>query len=551
MVFGFDTFNDKRFANNHQSGSDYFLQNAPEIQRGTDLFPQFVSGTTQIRWRPIFISSQGTTFHTNSAFYNDNWQVSPRLSASVGLRWDKNSGTNGNGDPVAKDTAFSPRFGVVWDPTGKGQWSVTGSVAKYVDGILNSIADSTSPAGNPDSYTFRYTGPTINPDPNAANLVPTATALQQIFTWFNANGGVNLPLDGVPTVRGVSTQILGSLDPPKVWEYAAGVGRQFGSRASVRADFSYRKWSDFYIAVTDTTTGTATDTRSFAPASVRGRQYDLTYITNDESDTLKRQYAGLTLSTTYRISGRTDVGGNYTLSRLWGNVDGETPNSGPISDGRFQYPEYVRPSWNSPDGDLSLDQRHRARLWINYGVPIVRGNLTISILESLESGVPYSASNQNGTANGVNSAAFVTNPGYLTPPSASATTYFYTARDAFWTEGQKRTDLAASYNYGVGVGSRKIDLFIQGQIINVFNQAQLCGCGASVFSNGGNVQNQFVDTSVRDAVTNPTLFQTFNPFTTVPVQGVNWDYGTAFGHALNRLAYTSPREYRLTFGVRF
>jgi hypothetical protein len=85
----------------------------------------------------------------------------------------------------------------------------------------------------------------------------------------------------------------------------------------------------------------------------------------------------------------------------------------------------------------------------------------------------------------------------------------------------------------------------------VFNQAQLCGCGASVFSNGGNVQNQFVDTSVRDAVTNPTLFQTFNPFTTVPVQGVNWDYGTAFGHALNRLAYTSPREYRLTFGVRF
>ena len=23
MVFGYDTFNDKRFANNHQSGSDY------------------------------------------------------------------------------------------------------------------------------------------------------------------------------------------------------------------------------------------------------------------------------------------------------------------------------------------------------------------------------------------------------------------------------------------------------------------------------------------------------------------------------------------------
>jgi hypothetical protein len=43
MVFGFDTFNDRRFADNHQSGSDYRILNAPEIVRGTDLLPQFVS----------------------------------------------------------------------------------------------------------------------------------------------------------------------------------------------------------------------------------------------------------------------------------------------------------------------------------------------------------------------------------------------------------------------------------------------------------------------------------------------------------------------------
>jgi outer membrane receptor for ferrienterochelin and colicin len=551
IVFGYDNFGDLRFANNHQSGSDYRIINAPEIVRGTDLFPQFISGTTQIRWQPIFVSSLGTTFRTNSAFLNDNWQVSPRLTASLGLRWDKNSGADSQGATVAKDTAFSPRFGIVWDPTGKSEWAVTGSLAKYVDGILNSIADSTSPAGNADSYTFRYAGPSINGDANAPSLVPTATALQQLFGWYNANGAANLPLVGTPTVRGVSPQILGSLDPPSVWEYATSVGRQLGSRASVRADVNYRKWGNFYVAVTDTTTGKATDTRSFAPASVRGRQYDLTYVTNDTSGTLKRQYAGLTLSSTYRVSGRTDVGGNYTLSRLWGNVDGETPNNGPISDGRLQYPEYARPSWNSPDGDLSLDQRHRARLWINYGVPMVPGSLTVSVLESLESGVPYSGSNQNGTANGVNSAAFVTNPGYLTPPDGSSTTYYFTARDAFRTEGQRRTDLAVSYSYGIGAGSRKIDLFIQGQMINVFNQAQLCGCGASVFNNGGNVQNQFINTTVRTAVTNPTVYQTFNPFTTTPVQGVNWDFDPNFGHALSRFAYTSPREYRVTFGVRF
>jgi len=177
--------------------------------------------------------------------------------------------------------------------------------------------------------------------------------------------------------------------------------------------------------------------------------------------------------------------------------------------------------------------------------------LTVSLLESLESGVPYSASNQNGTANGVNSAAFVTNPGYLTPPDGTAITYFYTARDAFRTEGQRRTDLAINYTFGIGAGSRKIELFIQGQMINVFNQEQLCGCGDTVFNNGGNVQNQFIDTSVRDAVTSPALYSTFNPFTTQPAQGANWDYGPNFGHALSRFAYTSPRMYRVSFGVRF
>src|SRR5262249_54148964 len=108
MVSGCDNFSDLRFAKNHQSGSDYRIINAPEIVRGTDLFPQFTSAAnTQIRWQPIFVSSQGTTFRTNSVFYNDNWQVSSRLSASIGLRWDKNSGANGQGLQVSKDTAFS------------------------------------------------------------------------------------------------------------------------------------------------------------------------------------------------------------------------------------------------------------------------------------------------------------------------------------------------------------------------------------------------------------------------------------------------------------
>ena len=551
MAFGYDNFSDLRFADNHQSGSDYRIINAPAILRGTDLFPQFTTAAnTQIRWQPIFVSSVGTNFRTHSLFYQDNWRVNGRLTANLGLRWDKNSGLNGAGDLVAKTSALSPRFGIVWDPVGNGQWSVTGSVAKYVDSILNTIADSTSAGGNADTYTFRYNGPAINGDPNGP-LVTSDVALQQLFTWFNANGGANLPLIGVPTVRGVTPQVQGSLEAPSVWEYSGGVNRQIGSRASIRADVTYRKWGNFYVLQTNIGTGKAIDTRSFAPASVRGRQYDLTRVTNDTTGALERRYTGLTLSGTYRFASRADFGGNYTLSRLWGNVDGETFNNGPISDASAQYPEYKRASWNFPVADLLNDQRHRSRLWVNYGVPMVPGNLTVSLLETIESGVPYNGSNQNGTANGVNAAAFVANPGYLTPPDGASTTYYFTARDAFRTEGQRRTDASVSYSFGVGRGARKAELFIQGQVINLFNQFQLCGCGASVFSNGGASQNQFLDTTVRTNVSNPTLYSAFNPYTTTPVQGANWDYGPAFGHAASRFAYTSPRMYRVTFGVRF
>ena len=425
---------------------------------------------------------------------------------------------------------------------------MTASASKYVAGLLNSIADSTSAAGNSDQYRFVYRGPDINGDPGGP-LVTSDVALEQLFNWFFANGGPNLPITGTPTIRGVSPQILDSLSPPSVWEYAGGVTRQLGDRGALRADLSFRKFGDFYISRTDTSTGKAIDNRPFAPLSVAGRQYDLAVIETDSEGILKRQYAGLTLQATYRLGARVDVGANYTLSRLWGNVDGETPNNGPFSDTARQYPEYKQESWNYPVADLLADQRHRSRLWLNFGVPKVEG-LTLSLLQALESGVPYSASNQNGTANGANPIPFVDNPGYLTPPDGSQTTYYFTARDAFRTEGQRRTDLAANYAYRFGPGS-KAEVFVQAQIINLFDQFQRCGCGASVFFNGGNVQNQYIDSTVRTNVTNPALYERFNPFTTIPVEGVNWAKGPAFGKAVNRFAYTTPRTFRLSFGVRF
>jgi hypothetical protein len=539
VVAGYDLFNDKRFANNHQSGSGYRVENTTAIIRGAgdtaEVYPQILGGTANITWSPIMMETQGSNFRTHSVFVSDRWRVSPRVTVGLGLRYDKNDGANSVEQVVADDSAWSPRLGVVFDPTGSNEWSVNGSFARYVAGLANSVADASSPGGNADNYQFRYNGPSINADPNGA-LVPANEALDQLFDWFFANGGPDLPLTRAPFIRGVTPLIRESLTSPNVWEWAGGANRQFGSRASIRADVVYRDFHDFYAFRTDTGTGQVLDRD--------GRAYDLTVITN--SDDLTRRYAGLTLQGAYRARDHFDAGVSYTLARAWGNVEGEGAG-GPTPSAALQYPEYKQASWNYPIDELSIDQRHRARVWATYRTPWVEG-LSVSLLQIVESGVPYGAV----SASGVNAGPFVTNPGYLSPPPGSQTVYYFTATDEFRTEGQRRTDVAANYQYRVP-GAGRLELFGQVQVLNLFNQSQLCACGASTVSqNGGSasIANR-IDTGIRTPVTHGALYQPFNPFTTAPVRGVNWDYGPSFGQALSRLAYTTPRTLRVTFGVRF
>ncbi len=536
VSFGYDRFNDKRTANNHQSGSDYRILGTTSIIRGTEIWPVFLGdGTTIIQWNPILVESEGTNFVTNSLFVNDNWRVSDRITANVGLRYDGNQGKNSIGQTVTDDSAFSPRVGLVWDPTGEAKWAVSASYAKYVAAISGNIANASSPGGNPDTLQFIYRGADINGG-NPGTPVSTESAIQQVFNWYNANGASSLPLNGTPTITGVTPQILESLVSPNVNEWAGGVSRSFGARAAVRVDFSYRNYADFYINRTDMSTGKVQDRF--------GRTYDLTVIENDPGD-LSRRYTGVSLQSTYRFSSTFDVGGNYTISRAWGNVDGETVASGPTRADYLQYPEYKQPSWNLSDGDLSIDQRHRARLWVTYGLPQVDG-LVFSAIQILESGVPYGAVSTSG----VNSAPYVTNPGYTSVPPGNTITYYYEPRDKYRTQGQKRTDFATNYTFRIP-SLQRIQLFGQLQVVNLFNQSQLCGCGGTVFQNGGGVTSGRIDQTVRTNVTTPATYAAFNPFTTTPVEGVNWAKGPLFGTALNRFAYTSPRALRIGFGVRF
>ena len=188
---------------------------------------------------------------------------------------------------------------------------------------------------------------------------------------------------------------------------------------------------------------------------------DLT-IDGNSSDP-ERNYAALNAQATWRFGTRLNVNGSYTLSRTYGTFDGETLNNGPITAGPISagsstngragwgtYPEYVQAAWNRPEGDLSTDQRHRARIWAVYQVPLSErwGRLSLSGIEQMNSGSPYFA------AGPLNPTTYVSVPSYQTPPTQVA--YFFTDRDAFRTDNVFRTDLALNYSYKLRGSARAL-----------------------------------------------------------------------------------------------
>jgi outer membrane receptor for ferrienterochelin and colicin len=531
IVGGVDSFNDRRFVNNHQSGSDYRIFGTSAILRDGDIFPVFANdGSTFVRWNPIFVDSQGSSFRTNSAFLNDVWRLNDRLTLNLGLRYDRNDGTDSVGATVVKDAAFSPRFSLSLDPQGDGGTTFNLGVAKYVAAIASGLADGASPGGRSAQLDYAYLGPAINTDPSRP-LLTRAQAITTFFDWFFANGGSRRPLFGSAIVPGVSSVINDRLASPSTIEYTAGVTRRLGDRGLVRLDGVYRDYQDFYSDRVDRTTGQVRVDVVTGQESPTGTLLDVT-VTENTND-LTRTYKGLNAQLSYRVAERLNVAGNYTLSRTEGSADGETRANGAITSPNAFYAEYREPRWNTPEGVLSIDRRHRARAWAIWDLPTpsALGELSVSVLQSFDSGLPYEAVGQ------IDSRPYVNDPGYANEPTRVA--YFFTERGAFRTDDVHRTDLNLNWSHRLPGLGKRTELFFRATVLNAFDNR-------AVADNNDNRLQLTVFTN-----SNRGTLARFNPFTETPVRGVHYDLPADFGQPQSRDAYQAPRQFSFSAGFRF
>ncbi|MFL6248284.1 MAG: carboxypeptidase regulatory-like domain-containing protein [Thermoanaerobaculia bacterium] len=537
IVGGIDEFHQLRADNNFQSGSDFWIH-GDIIQDPSDptklyfgIDPEF----GKIEWDPVPALSKTSDFAVRSAFLNNKWELGPRWTFNIGARYDEAFGKNQAGVTTVDDSAFSPRLAATLDPQGNGRQRFSATYGRYVSKVEQGPADLTAPAGRYSYYLFNYTGPVINAPGTPVNqLLPTPQVIAMIFSAFNAAGGVNNTslLDDI-SIPGATTRFDQSLQSPYMDEFTVGYALTFGDRGYVRADYIDRTWDAFYAIRRTLQTGKATDPD--------GDLVDQGVIENSRGG-LSRDYQAVQLQGSWRPMQRVTVGGNYTWSKLRGNVEGESSGGATTLAGNPDKPEYTGFEENNPVGYLLPDMRHRGNLWVGYDLPTGFGDFNFSLLERYHSALSYSARGTIDVRQGNAPARTpngVVNPGYVSAPSNVG--YTFGERGGYRVDDISSTDLAINY----ALPFSRYRFFVETDIINIFN-------------NQGVEDPDFVDQTVqthRQTTTRcdgNTRCQPFNPLAgEKPVEGKNWSKGANFGKTTAVEAYQSPRTYRFSLGVRF
>lgn len=538
IVGGYQDWAEQRISNNYQSASSFGIYTwSPQtpLSGPNDVFRPHIAPGDWITYWPILELTQGSNFVTRSLYVNDKWDLNDRWQFSIGLRYDKNDGTDAGGNKRADDSLVSPRLGAIYDVFGNGRFRLNASYGKYVAKIAETIGGGATGAGTPAYLFYLYDGPEITG-------LPTVQAFERLFQWFDSVGGTSPsnPYLFYAQFPGVNVVLPESLKSPNVTEYTLGVGTAFGS-GYARLDYIDRDWADFYAL--RTTGGKVSDPY--------GQPSDLQEIFT--SNAYNRSYRGVSLQASYPLGSRFQLGGNYTWSQTRGNVLAETAGNGPVTENQDQYPEFRAFAQNNPTGFLPNDQTHKARAWATWTLPTPVGNFTFSALQRYDSGTAYSAI---GT---VNFLAATDDEGELVHPyvhpqhdyeaGPATINYFFGGRGAHRWDDVSALDLSVNYRLNLG----RFELFIQPELVNVFNENAVINGNTSIrTADSGPV-------TVLDSNGNPVVrtLQVFNPFTETPIQGVHWDYArnaqgeVVFGTPRNYLDYQLGRTFRVSAGIRF
>jgi outer membrane receptor protein involved in Fe transport len=462
---GFENFVDTRVGANAQSSTGYVFLADIQMSGGVPVMdaeghpvPLFVPNFTRVqRWIPY----RGAEFDqtTTSAYMQDRWVVSPRLTLNLGMRFEHAASDATTGQQSPGLARVVPRLGAAYDVTGNGDTVLQATFSQY-SGKYNATQFSRNTnVGNSDRYTMVYTGP--------------AGEGRGFAPGFDVNNYAGVVAGTFPALN---VQFADDLSSPITTEYTLGAARTFGARSYAKAVFVQRKTSNFIEEFILHANGRT-------PIVVNGAALgQLDNIVYDNSDEMTREYQALQLMGQHRLMNTLSINGHWTLQlKNDGNFEGETPN--PTGSVFGDYPEMLSLARSAPDGRLDDFQRSKVRVWADYRAELGRvGSFTIAPIYRYNSARTYSLVLNGQPLSAIQAGR---NPGYAGSPTQQI---FFGERGSQSFEGFAMVDLAVTY--GVPVW-RSAQPWIKFEMFNVLNNQKLIAWDTTITADPASPRDEF------------------------------------------------------------
>lgn len=504
---GFESFVDQRVGANAQSSTGYvFLADVrmaggvPVLDADSHPIPMFVPGFTRVqRWIP----HRGATFNetTTSAYVQDRWVATPKLTLNLGMRFEhaRSEATTGQKSPGLARVV--PRVGAAYDVNGNGDTVLQATFSQY-SGKYNAVQFSRNTnVGNSDRYTMVYVGP--------------AGEGRSFAPGFDATNYAGVVAGTFPALN---VQFADDLSSPITTEYTLGAARTFGARSYAKVVFVQRKTSNFIEEFLMHGNGRT-------PIVVNGATLgQLDNIVYDNSDEMKREYQALQFMGQHRLMNALSVNGHWTVQlENDGNFEGETPN--PTGSVFGDYPEMLSLARSAPEGRLDDFQRSKVRLWADYRADLGQfGSLNFAPIYRYNSGRTYSLVLNNQPLSTVQAAR---NPGYAGTPLQPV---FFGERGSQSFKGFALLDFAMTYGVPVWHSAQP---WIKFEAFNVLNNQKLIAWDTTILADAA---------SARDEFGLPTGY----------VQGPRFGQGTSNAHyPTPRAGLDGGRMFDIAVGFRF
>lgn len=369
---------------------------------------EFANDASPLAGPPFYRDQLTANVHSTSyaAFAQDTFAPIPNLRLSLGLRYERQTLFDYNGDRFAALDNWGPRVGAVWDPTNDGHSKVYAHYGRFYESVPLDLA---ARYFGGEGILQRYYATSSCPNPPS--------------TWQGTGGETaGCSLNGAaPFNNGSLYPVQPRLRGQYHDEIVAGVQRDLWDDLVVGANFTHR-WLGSIIE-----DGTAAPDFTFVLANpgnvpkealddvqraIDRKQQEVTAATTDAEKALRgnelgalqaklanlkglanepkpeRTYTALTLTAAKRITKRLSLHASYTYSRLIGNYNGlydpDNNYAAPNGNNSYDTPELVV----NKRGPLANDRPHSARATGFYEIPVPQGSVILGSVFSVFSGVP-------------------------------------------------------------------------------------------------------------------------------------------------------------------